>query len=266
VQKCNANPCTSGTTPGTLYWRDPGGVVLDETNRTGVMQEEYIYFNGQRIARRDVASSTVHYYLSDQLGSASVITDSSGNVQEQMDFYPFGGVAYTSGADTNRYKFTGKERDSESNLDEFGARYYASSLGRFMTPDWAADDTIPVSLPWADFRNPQSLNLYSYALNNPVTYVDPDGHDVHVCVDNSSGGQNCFNMGDQQYADLQKQQNGQNGVGMPGGNAGTDGTFTSFLTETYSYQTRRYPHEVPDALCAPRNAGRIARDLHTLST
>ena len=53
--------------------------------------------------------------------------------------------------------FTGKERDSESGLDEFGARYYASPLGRFMTPDWA---TKPTDVPYANFGNPQSLNLY----------------------------------------------------------------------------------------------------------
>ena len=70
-------------------------------------------------------------------------------------------------------KFTGKERDSESGLDMFGARYYGSSLGRFMTPDWAAK---PVTVPYAHFGNPQSLNLYSYVVNNPTTTADPDGH------------------------------------------------------------------------------------------
>jgi RHS repeat-associated protein len=119
--------------------------------------------------------------------------------------------------DAVRSKFTGKERDTESSLDYFDARHYASSMGRFMTADQAADETIPVPLPFADFRNPQSLNLYSYGLNNPVSNVDPDGHDVHVCVDNSSGGQNCFNMSDKDYANLQQQQNGQNGINMPGG-------------------------------------------------
>jgi RHS repeat-associated protein len=74
------------------------------------------------------------------------------------------------------YCYTGKERDSESGLDMFGARYYGSSLGRFMTPDWAAK---PVTVPYAHFGNPQSLNLYSYVQNNPTTVGDPDGHDVN---------------------------------------------------------------------------------------
>jgi RHS repeat-associated protein len=78
------------------------------------------------------------------------------------------------------YKFTGKERDTESSLDMFGARYYASTMGRFMTPDWAGK---PIDVPYADFANPQSLNLYGYVRNNPTTTRDPDGHcgDAIVC-------------------------------------------------------------------------------------
>jgi RHS repeat-associated protein len=59
----------------------------------------------------------------------------------------------------------------------FGARYYGSSLGRFMTPDWAAK---PTNVPYASFGNPQSLNLYSYVNNNPTTTRDPDGHCAEV--------------------------------------------------------------------------------------
>ena len=58
-------------------------------------------------------------------------------------------------------RFTGKERDSESGLDYFGARYYSSALGRFTSPDWSAK---PQAIPYADFRNPQTLNQYAYVL------------------------------------------------------------------------------------------------------
>jgi len=70
-------------------------------------------------------------------------------------------------------KFTGKERDTESGLDNFGARYFASTMGRFMSPDWAAR---PTTVPYAVFGDPQSLNLYNYVRNDPVSRVDPDGH------------------------------------------------------------------------------------------
>jgi RHS repeat-associated protein len=164
----------SSGTSGTMYWPGPSGEYLTESDLTGAINEEYIYFNGERIARVDRPSGTVHYYFSNHLGSASVITSAIGGSPQQTDYYPYGGIAFTSGSDPNHYKFTGKERDSESGLDEFGARYYTSAFGRFMTPDW---ETKPTDVPYANFGNPQSLNLYSYVENNPTTVGDPDGHD-----------------------------------------------------------------------------------------
>jgi RHS repeat-associated protein len=70
-------------------------------------------------------------------------------------------------------RYTGKERDAESGLDYFGARYYASNMGRFMSPDWSAKAQ-PV--PYAKLDNPQTLNLYGYMQNNPLGGVDQDGH------------------------------------------------------------------------------------------
>jgi RHS repeat-associated protein len=65
-------------------------------------------------------------------------------------------------------RYTGKERDTESGLDYFGARYYGSTMGWFMSPD-------PSGLYFADPANPQSLNLYAYVQNNPLVHVDPTG-------------------------------------------------------------------------------------------
>jgi len=73
-----------------------------------------------------------------------------------------------------RSRSTGKERDAESGNDYFEARYYASSMGRFMSPDWAAKAE-PV--PYAKLDDPQTLNLYSYVQNNPLSRADADGHD-----------------------------------------------------------------------------------------
>ena len=135
-----------------------------------------------------------HLYFSNHLGSASVITDINGNIENQTDYYPYGGICYTSGSDPNRYKFTGKERDAESGNDYFGARYYASTMGRFFTPDWAAK---PATVPYAKFGDPQSLNLYGYVENAPINRIDADGHvtsgdfrcpDQRHCVDQSPSG------------------------------------------------------------------------------
>jgi len=70
-------------------------------------------------------------------------------------------------------RYTGKERDLESGLDYFGARYYASNMGRWMSPDWADK---PEAVPYSSLDNPQSLNLYGYVLNNPLSHADSDGH------------------------------------------------------------------------------------------
>ena len=77
------------------------------------------------------------------------------------------------------YKFTGKERDAESGLDYFPARYYGSNMGRWMSPD-------PSGLYLADPENPQQLNLYAYVGNNPLRFTDPLG----LSSDCGGGGDN----------------------------------------------------------------------------
>ena len=119
------------------------------------------------------------YYFSDHLKTASAITDSAGNIKAESDYYPWGGELQFVNNDSNHYKFTGKERDGETGLDYFGARYYSNGLGRFITPDWAAKAT---AVPYAEFADPQSLNLYSYVRNIPTVKADADGHAPDILV------------------------------------------------------------------------------------
>jgi RHS repeat-associated protein len=166
---------------GTIYWYGAGGSVLGESDLNLNLTAEYIFFNGRRLARIDNPASTTNpsqaslkYYLTDHLGSTSMITDATfSTILEDTDYYPYGREVYLDSSDSNHYKFTGKERDAETGNDYFGARYYASTVGRFLTPDWAAK---AVSVPYAEFGDPQSLNLYGYVRNNPLIKVDPDGH------------------------------------------------------------------------------------------
>lgn len=102
------------------------------------------------------------------------LTISMSETASQPDFDNVRLTATTgSGSDPSPDHFTGKQRDTESNLDYFGARYYGSTPGRFMTPDWADK---PTDVPYAQFGDPQSLNLYGYVGNNPVSHADTDGH------------------------------------------------------------------------------------------
>ncbi|MES2394026.1 MAG: RHS repeat-associated core domain-containing protein [Acidobacteriota bacterium] len=135
------------------------------------------------------SAQTVSYYLADQVGTTQMELTDGGWPVWQGYFTPFGQEIVNGGeqivpgtvtADgtTNRYKFTGKERDAESGLDYFGARYYASNMGRWMSPDWSAKEE-PV--PYAKLDDPQSLNLYGYVRNNPLGSVDLDGHQDCGC-------------------------------------------------------------------------------------
>ncbi len=81
--------------------------------------------------------------------------------------------------------FTGKERDTETGLDYFGARYYASNMGRWMSPDWADK---PEAVPYSDLNDPQSLNLYGYVRNNPLSKNDLDGHNIIDSIINAIKG------------------------------------------------------------------------------
>jgi RHS repeat-associated protein len=161
---------TGGGT-STLYWyMSPG--IIGESDSTGTMKSEYVFFNGARVARRDYPSGSVAYYFSDHLKTASVITDSAGNIKSESDYYPWGGELQFVNNDPNHFKFTGKERDG-TGFDYFGARYYSNGLGRFITPDW---DAKAAAVPYAEFADPQSLNLYAYVRNIPTARLDVDGH------------------------------------------------------------------------------------------
>ena len=154
--------------------------IVGESDLSGALQSEYVFFDGERIARKDFPGKTVSYYFSDHLKTASVISDAIGsNIKSESDYYPWGGELQFANGDPNHYKFTGKERDAETGLDYFGARHYSNGLGRFITPDWAAKAT---AVPYADFADPQSLNLYTYVRNIPTSKVDADGHDLFADI------------------------------------------------------------------------------------
>jgi RHS repeat-associated protein len=162
----------SNSSTGTLYWYMTPGIV-GESDLSGNLTDEYVFFGGQRVARK--STNGVFYYFSDHLTTASVITDSGGIIKAESDFYPWGGELQFVNNDSNHYKFTGKERDSESGNDYFGLRYYSNGLSRFLTKDSIAND-------W-ELQNPQTWNRYAYARNNSVRYVDPDGAAIELLGD-----------------------------------------------------------------------------------
>lgn len=121
------------------------------------------------------AADRVRYYHLDAVGNVRVVTDEGGQVVERHDYLPFGEECTTGPCASNPglnagqpRKFTGKERDNETGLDYFGARYYRASIGRFTAVD-------PVYTIQENLLDPQRWNRYAYARNNPLRYTDPNG-------------------------------------------------------------------------------------------
>jgi RHS repeat-associated protein len=108
-----------------------------------------------------------------------VVTDQNQQVIARHDFLPFGEEWNTPTNAKEKKLFTGHERDADTGLDYFGARYYRPQVGRFTTVD-------PLGAS-AKVANPQSFNRYAYALNNPLRYIDPDGMDVSKsCIEDAN--------------------------------------------------------------------------------
>jgi RHS repeat-associated protein len=112
----------------------------------------------------DVA--TIEYYHLDAIGSVRAVTNQSGAVIERHDYQPFG-EELNPPTGSQSHQFTGQERDAETGMDYFGARYYSGKRARFTTID-------PVYTWQENLVDPQRWNRYAYVRNNPLRYTDPD--------------------------------------------------------------------------------------------
>jgi len=121
----------------------------------------YYYFGGRKVAMRN---GTVTYLYADHLTS-TVETNDSGANPSQL-YYPYG-AERRSGSLPTPYRYTGQRWESAIGLYFYNARWYDPALGRFIQPDTIVPEP----------GNPQALNRYSYAGNNPTTYNDPSGHE-----------------------------------------------------------------------------------------
>ncbi|HEU4328718.1 MAG TPA: SpvB/TcaC N-terminal domain-containing protein [Roseiflexaceae bacterium] len=163
---------TGGSGPGDSTVSIDGLFELHTWQETGDSQPRqhaliHLLDGGQRIAlvrrgpaRRDDAGPAVQFHLADHLGSSSVVVDDGGAWVNREEYSPYGETLFGSFA-RKRYRFAGKERDAESGLYAFGARFYAPWLGRWISADPAGMVDGP--------------NLYRYTRNNPLNHIDPTG-------------------------------------------------------------------------------------------
>ncbi len=185
----------------------------DSDNWAAGRMSKHIYLGSDRIVTKvsmltrldyeaddtEAEASHTYYYHSDHLGSAQTITNCDGDLYERLEYTPYGEVWLDEGGDYVRtedtfstpYRFTGKERDEETGLYYYGARYLDSKYSRWISTDPALGEYIPQA-PVSDEakKHNQNLpgmggvfnhingNLYHYAGNNPIRYIDPDGREL----------------------------------------------------------------------------------------
>jgi RHS repeat-associated protein len=139
-----------------------GSDILYEENTTG--SAAYIYGSRGKICKRTTSNQESHifYYHVDHLDSTRLVTDENRNIISAVTYHPFGEINVKEGSE--KHLFTGKEISS-TGLSYYGARYYDAEVGRFLTRDLVKGKKIA----------PQTLNRYSYCLNNSLKYIDPDG-------------------------------------------------------------------------------------------
>jgi RHS repeat-associated protein len=189
-------------------FRNPGAVQLSSI--------VYLYgADGQLLVERGAPPSAYvngrEYVHQDALGTVRLTSKATGTltdiVSKRFDYLPFGEdiarVASQGYGGSMNPKFTGKERDAETGLDYFGARYMSAAQGRFTSPDPHNEGV--------QILNPQSWNAYSYTINSPLIYVDPDGEDYRLCLDGK-----CENVSDAAY-NAWRRSRGDSVIVRPGG-------------------------------------------------
>lgn len=180
-----------------------GAQVLKFVGRNTAGGDNTAFIDDVKVSPAPAGGGAVKWLVGDHLGTPRMVVNESGGLPDvsRHDYLPFGeelqagagqrstAQGYSKG-DKVRQRFTGKERDDETGMDYFLARYYASAQGRFTSPDefnGGPDELFEFIYAasanptfYADPISPQSFNKYQYCLNNPLKFIDPDGHQEYA--------------------------------------------------------------------------------------
>jgi len=174
------------------YTYDHNNIRTTKTNNTATTTYPNMYYNtdGATVTKHifnpitgdllatvegNGTATTTNYIHTDHLGGTNVVTDENGDVVETTDYYPFGEQRVATGSFDEQRKFTGHEFDSDTDLTYAKQRYYDQDVGRWLSQDVVFLNMGVDSRTGNALRDPQSLNSYSYARNNPVNLVDLQG-------------------------------------------------------------------------------------------
>ncbi len=176
----------------TVYHYDKEGKIIAESDgATGAQIADYAYLNGKLLAKI-LPGPAGYIYHTDPAGTPVAITNPAGTVVWRADYKPFGQEQSIIGTIENNDRFVGKEKDKETGLQYFGARYMKNEIGRFISPDPVGPvDPKTSKTNYGMLTSPQKLNVYAYALNNPFKYFDANGkwaEDVHSGIGKSTYG------------------------------------------------------------------------------
>jgi RHS repeat-associated protein len=156
-------------------------------NTDGTTPTKHIFANGLEIGTITGMGITavIHYTATDHLTGSNLTTNSSDIKEELLDYMPFGTIRIDekSGTYSDQRKYAGSEYDSDTGLNYMNARYYDGAMGRFISQDpafLAVGDNNQIEQITGQKLNsiladPQSLNSYAYARNNPIRLIDPSG-------------------------------------------------------------------------------------------
>jgi RHS repeat-associated protein len=154
---------SNGVLQKTVYSPSDEFETVKLASNGATQNTSYYLVNNEIVAKKN-PDGTRQYYHNDHLGSTSVLTNQAGALVEKTEYDPWGEVK--SGGTKSKFQYTGQEKDLETGLNYYNARYYDSHIRRFTQPDDIIQD------PY----NPQDLNRYAYVRNNPLRYTDPSGH------------------------------------------------------------------------------------------
>ncbi|MBP5402883.1 MAG: hypothetical protein J6Y36_06980 [Treponema sp.] len=186
--------CKYTNTSEYMYFNDYWTWHIDENSSShGGMASKHIFLGSARLVTKinhdnsstasyDYENEHQYYYHSDHIGTAQLITDHNGNEYERFENTPYGEtwldvtIQGTTSEEYVPFKFSGKEQDKETGLYYFGARYYDAKYSMWISTDPAISDFMSGSTSGlGGIFNSTNFNLYHYANNNPIKYVDPDG-------------------------------------------------------------------------------------------